>query len=123
MIELTLWSLATLLMLWVFFLAVMHLRDARDEGLLTGPVVAPAYFVTAIGYLLDVLVQVTLACLAFWELPPKRPTFPWFEPTVSNRLERWSQKDRSLRQRFAAALRKQALSRFDKRGGHGVYKH
>jgi hypothetical protein len=113
------WSLAAVPLLWVFFLAVMHLRDAKDDGQLTGPIVGPAYLVLAVGYMLDVLVQFTWASAWFRELPPRRAGFPWLELTVSTRTKRWAATEaNTFNKRTSVALRKHALSRFDRTGRH-----
>lgn len=114
------WFAATSpLWLWVFFLAVMHLRDARDDGLLTGPIVVPAYVVLAFGYLIDVFVQLVWATPWFREWPPRTARFPWFETTVSSRTKRWAATEaNTFNKRVSVALRKHALSRFDRTGGH-----
>lgn len=105
--------------LWVFFLAVMQLRDARDAGRLRGWAKGPAVLVLAVGYSLDVLAQVTWASLWFRELPPRRGRFPWFEPTISDRTKRWAaMPDDSFRRRSARELRAVMLAPFDKTGGH-----
>lgn len=107
------------LWLWVFFLAVMHLRDARDDGTLTGPVVGPAYLVLAIGYALDVFVQLVWACVWFRELPPRHDRFPWFEATVSHRTRRWAAREGTeYRVTSARYLRRVFLAGFDRTGGH-----
>lgn len=53
---------------WVFFLAVMMLRHARDAGRMPKPTVPFAYFVLAIGYALDVMLNLASSIL-FIELP------------------------------------------------------
>lgn len=107
------------LWLWVFFLAVMHLRDARDAGQLTGPIVGPAYLVLAIGYTLDMFVQCTWGIAWFREWPPRVSKFPYFETTISSRTKRWALTEaNTFNKRTAVALRKHALSRFDRTGGH-----
>lgn len=72
------------IVLWVLFLAVMKLRDARDAGTLRAR--TPAYclglFVLAIGYAVDALVNLTGATLLFLELPR--------ELTVTARCKRLS---------------------------------
>lgn len=106
--------------LWVFFLAVMHLRDVRDAGLLTGHVVGPAYAVLAVGYILDAFVNLLWGCVWFRELPPRQAKFPYFEPTVSHRTRRWAAKDDADDYRVSSSryLRRVFLARFDRTGGH-----
>ena len=95
--------------LWVYFLAVMKLRDVRDDGHLTGPIKYPAYLVLGIGYALDFGFNVTFANVLFWELPK--------ELTVSERTRRHRDEQtwRGAESRF---LRKSFLAPADKSGGH-----
>ena len=67
-------------LLWVFFLAVMCLKRAKDAGQLTRVTWALGMPVLAIGYLLDAFVNVTLMTLVFCEIPQ--------ETTVTARLKR-----------------------------------
>lgn len=113
------WLLTAPFWLWVFFLAVMHLRDAHDDGLLVGKVKYPAYVVLAVGYAFDVFTQLTWGIAWFRELPPKQEKFPYFEPTISHRTKRWAaMPDDSFNRRTSISLRKHMLSRFDRTGGH-----
>jgi hypothetical protein len=82
--------LKTFFMLWVFFLAVMKLRDIRDAGALVGPIKYPAYAVLAVGYLQDAFGNLLLS---FFVL--ERPQYTgglanWrkWEWTVSDRTKR-----------------------------------
>lgn len=106
-------------LLWVFFLAVMHLRDVRNAGGLEGPAKHVGLAVLAVGYVLDVLAQIVWASPWFWELPPRRGKFPWFEPTVSDRTKRWAAyPGDGWRERSARWLRRVMLAPFDKSGAH-----
>jgi hypothetical protein len=98
-------------LLFVFYLAVMCLKIARDAGKLTPGGKVFGYPVLAIGYLLDFLVQVTLAVLLFWELPR--------ETTVSGRVKRHcATGGGAWRARLAWWLRDQLLAPYDPSGGH-----
>jgi hypothetical protein len=66
--------------LWLFFLAVMNLKQARDEGLLNKTALTLGYPILVIGYLLDALVNVSVMTLLFLEIPQ--------ELTVTSRLKR-----------------------------------
>ena len=65
--------------LWVFYLAVMNLRQAK--GKLSKAVLVIALPILGIAYAIDVLVNVLLATILFVDLPRE-----W---TFSNRLERY----------------------------------
>lgn len=111
--------------LWVFFLAAMNLMQARNEGTL--PIWAhrlglPVVFV---GVVIDVVVQLTLACVIFLE-PPR-------EFTVSGRVKRWVEGPQFIgypggpptkgirwwRYSVALWMRNNLLKPFDRSGGHG----
>jgi hypothetical protein len=107
--------------LWIFFLAVMNLMQARDEGKL--PVWAHRLGMPILiaGVLIDVIVQITLACVIFLE-PPR-------ELTVSGRVKRWVEGPyfsgpptkgiRWWRYSVALWIRSNLLKPFDRSGGHG----
>lgn len=95
--------------LWIFFLAVMNLKGARDAGLL-GPV---AYRlgvpILVAGYLLDFIVNVGPCTLLFLE-PPR-------ETTVTARLKRHAPKD-TWRGDIARWMAAHLLDAFDPSGRH-----
>jgi hypothetical protein len=112
--------------LWIHFLAVMNLMQARDEGKL--PVWANRLGMPILiaGVLIDVFAQFTIACVVFLELPR--------ELTVSGRVKRWVEGPRFIGYpdggpptkgirwwRFSVALwmRVNLLKPFDRSGGHG----
>lgn len=70
-------------LLWVFFLAVMALKRAKDEGKIYRG--HDAYYLAIsvlwIGFVLDFLVNVFFASIIFLEPP--------FELTVTERVARW----------------------------------
>lgn len=135
--QLALWSVVAGFMLFVFFAAVMCLRDARDRGTLVGPVKHLGYIVLALGYTLDFLVQVTIAVALFAELPPRwwftpdwtfklagrTVRFDWLrlpaiESTVSARTKRLKLTGTGWRQARAIWWRTHVLGPLDSSGGH-----
>lgn len=96
-------------LLWVFFLAVMHLQERRDAGTL-GPI---AYRlgvpVLLVGYALDFAVNVSVCSVLFLE-PPR-------ETTVTARLKRHASKE-TWRGRIARFLAAHLLDAFDPSGRH-----
>ena len=98
-------------LLWVFFLAVMHLQEARNAGRLTTWNTRIGYSVLFVGYLLDFVVNMTFAVLLFLELPR--------ETTVSARIERLVMTGTGWRQRVAMWVRSTLLATFDLSGRHG----
>ena len=135
--RLTCWSVLLGFSLFVFFAAVMALRDARDRGVLVGPVKRVGYVVLAIGYALDCLAQLTIASVMFGELPPRwwfRPgwtltlwgrtlRFDWlvlpaFESTVSARTKRLKLTGTGWRQARAIWWRTNILGPLDSSGAH-----
>ena len=94
--------------LWVFFLAVMKLRDVRDSGKLNGQAKYPAYLVLFIGYILDFVVNMIPATVVFLEIPQ--------ELTVSERTKR-HRDEPTWRGAMSRWLRKGFLSIADTSGG------
>lgn len=100
-------------LLWVYFLAVMKLRDVRDAKQLVGPIKYPAFMVLGIGYALDAVVNTFPVSLLVWEWPQ------WHrrEWTVSDRTKRLKLAG-GWRGRFCAWLRTHFLAKADASGGH-----
>ena len=104
-------AVLALWLLWVFFLAVMQLRDARDRGVLTPWGLRLGYTVLIPGLVLDFIVQVTIAIPLFLGLPR--------ELTVSARVNRLVKSGTGWPRRCALWFRTHLLAPFDKTGGHG----
>ena len=102
-------SVSACFLLWVFFLAVMKLRDVRDAGKLNGPAKYPAFAVLFIGYALDFAVNMILATIMFFELPR--------ELTVSERTKR-HRDEQTWRGAMSRGLRKGFLAIADNSGAH-----
>jgi hypothetical protein len=112
------WPLLVLWVLWVFFLAVMSLQSARDRGALTKWGLRIGYTVLIAGYVIDVLCQI-LSSVLFLELPPRKPSFPFFETTVSARVKRLIASGTGWRKSRAQWFRDHLLAPFDTSGRHG----
>jgi hypothetical protein len=95
--------------LWVFYLAVMSLKHARDRGMLTRTTLALGYPVLVIGLILDFCVNVFVMTPLFLELPR--------EATVTARLKRHNRTGTGWRQRLAAWF-EPILDPFDPSGDH-----
>ena len=73
-------GLAAVYNLWIFYLAVMGLKRARNAGLLNRTALVLGYPVLITGYLLDAFVNIFVMTLVLLELPE--------ELTVTSRLKR-----------------------------------
>lgn len=95
---------------WIFYLAVMTLIRARNDGTL--PLVARwmAYPVVAVGLVLDFALHATLGTLLFAE-PPRE----WL---LTQRLSRLIRTDMGWRGDFAAWVCVNLLDAFDPGGRH-----
>ena len=80
--------------LFIFYLAVMNLKRARDAGLLNKTAMALGYPILVVGYLLDAFVNVFVMTLLFLEVPE--------ELTVTARLKRHIQTSDGWRLRLAS---------------------
>lgn len=97
--------------LWVLFLAVMNLGQAKAEGKLHGFALYAGYTVLAVGLLVDLVVQVFVASILWLEFPRE-----W---TVSGRVARLCEHGKGWQQRLALWFRHTLLAPFDRSGGHG----
>jgi hypothetical protein len=73
-------GLAATYLLWIFYLAVMNLKRAKESGLLNKTSTVLGTPVLIIGYLLDAFVNAFVMTFLFWEIPK--------ELTVTSRLKR-----------------------------------
>lgn len=98
--------------LWVFYLAVMHLKRARDHGMLSRPALYLGYPVLLVGYALDVFVQLVPATVIFLDLPR--------ELTLTGRLKRYlnTEPSGSWRESAAVWMCAHLLDQFDPDGRH-----
>lgn len=101
--------IAAVYLLWLHFVAIMHLKHMRADGLLTRSQRAFGYPALVIGLVLDLAVQIAVT-LVFLELPRE-----W---TVSGRLWRLSNGRAGWRQRLALTLRTALLDTADPSGTH-----
>lgn len=108
----TLTCFLSLYVLWVFYLAVMNLKRARDAGTLTRNALYLGYPVLLIGYGIDVLVNLTVCTILFLEIPKE-----W---TVTGRLKRhlYHSEPGSWREVIAAWFCANLLNSFDPDGRH-----
>jgi hypothetical protein len=95
--------------LWVFFLAVMSLKRAKDAGLLTTTAKCFGYPVLFMGLFLDFMGNVFVLSLLLLELPR--------EGTVTSRLKRHNTTGTGWR-KAVAAWAEQLLDPFDPSGDH-----
>lgn len=106
------WPLCGVLLLWtlwVFFLAVMRLKEVRDTVGLTFWCKVFGYPVLFVGLLLDFLCNVFLLSLILLEVPK--------EGTVTARLKRHNRESTGWR-KSVAVWAEQLLDRFDPSGDH-----
>jgi len=100
-------------LLWVYFVAVMHLKHLKEDGKLTGGVKFMGYPALIVGLILDLIVHLVIGTVLFLE-PPARS-----EWTLSARLWRLSNQDRDTwRKRIALFLRQSLLDPVDPAGIH-----
>ncbi len=104
-------GLAAFFLLWVLFLAVMNLNEAKLAGTLPRAVIVPAYITLGLGLVVDFFVQVTFASVLWLELPR--------ETTVSARVARLIKSGHGYRYDLAVWFRDHLLKPFDRSGGHG----
>lgn len=105
-----LYSLASLYLLWVMYLAVMSLARAREVGALSKPALILGYPLFAVGLAFDVLVNVVILSVVFLELPK--------EATFTGRVSRHCLNGTGWRKRLACWICHDFLDAFDPSGRH-----
>jgi len=96
-------------LLWIFYLAVMNLKRAKNAGMLTRTAKALGYPVLFVGWILDAFVNVFVLTLVMLELPR--------ELLVTTRLKRHNRYGRGWRKSFARWF-EPLLDPFDPSGDH-----
>lgn len=105
------WLLISPWLLWVFYAAIMRLKQVRDAGGLTVAMKVFGYPALAAGLVLDAFVNLVIGSAVFQERPRE-----W---TLSGRLWRLSNDPTAgWRQRWALALRVALLDAIDPSGTH-----
>lgn len=96
--------------LWLLYVLVMGLYRAKLQGRLSRVALVLGFPVYAIGYLLDVFVQMTVASVLFLELPR--------EGLVTGRLTRHIKRGKGWRRDLARWICFHLLDPFDPHGVH-----
>lgn len=97
--------------LWILFLAVMNLKQAKDADQLHGFAYGLGKTVLVEGLIVDAIIQLTVANLIWLEFPR--------ELTVSGRVARLCEHGTGFRKARAIWFRDTLLRIFDRSGGHG----
>ena len=95
--------------LWVFYLAVMNLKRAKDAGMLTRTAAVLGYPVLFVGWILDAFVNVFVLTVVMLELPR--------ELLVTTRLKRHNRYGHGWRKSFARWF-EPLLDPYDPSGDH-----
>lgn len=95
--------------LWIFYLAVMNLKRAKDAGLLSTTAKVLGYPVLIVGYLLDCFVNFTVMTILLLEIPR--------ETTVTARLSRHNETSTGWR-KAVALWAEPLLDPYDPSGNH-----
>lgn len=103
------WAVLACYGLWVFYLAVMALKRARDTVGLSKWATRFGYPVLFVGLLLDIIVNWFIVTLLLLEFPQ--------ETTVTSRLKRHNREGTGWRQKLAAWF-EPMLDPFDPSGDH-----
>lgn len=94
---------------WSLYLAVMHLKTARNSGKLTTAAKVMGYPWLVVGYVIDVLFNAVIGSVIFFELPR--------ELLFTSRVSRLNDSD-GWRGRLARWVCTQLLDPFDPDGKH-----
>lgn len=92
------------------YILVMGVQRAHLDGRLHGPLRGLCLPMVALGYAMDLLANVTVASLAFWELPR--------ELLVTKRLQRHLESFAGWRWKLATWICNSLLDPFDPSGKH-----
>lgn len=102
--------IGSIYLLWFFYLAVMSLARAKENGTLSRPALFLGFPIFLIGYALDIAVNLVVMSLIFLELPRE-----W---TVTGRVKRHIYHGSGWREALAAWFCHHLLNAFDPDGRH-----
>lgn len=103
------YSILAFWLLWVFYVAVMHLKKVRDTVGLTPASKVFGYPTLFVGLVLDCLINITVCTVLFLDLPR--------ETLVTARLQRYVRGD-GWRKKAALWFGVELLNDFDPSGNH-----
>lgn len=104
------YSFAIVYITWIFYLAVMNLARARDNGTLSKVAYVFGLPVLYVGLFFDALVTIFVGTILFLDLPR--------ELTLTGRLQRLSKKPDTWRGKLAIWICRNLLDTFDPSGDH-----
>jgi hypothetical protein len=103
-------TLLALYVLWVAYVAVMHLDKINHEQGLNLPSKVLGYPLLVAAFVLDIALNWIVFTVLFLELPQ--------ELTVSHRLKRWNRTQTGYRKWLIVHIFEPLLDPYDKRGNH-----
>jgi hypothetical protein len=106
------YAVLSVYVLWLFYLAVMNLKRAKDAGTIPRLSLWLGYPILIVGLVLDWLVNVVVFTVLFLELPGSATEL------VTGRLDRHYNNGKGWRQRLAGWFGDHLLHAFDPRGRH-----
>lgn len=106
----SLYTLLSIYLLWIFYLAVMNLHRVHKTTGLSKTTFIFGVPVLAVGLLLDVLVNISVCSLLFLDIPR--------ELTVTARLQRYNKASDGWRKKTALWIAEHFLDVFDPSGKH-----
>lgn len=112
--KIALYSFLLMNLTWIYYIAIMHLRDAKDAGRLSGFAKYLGYSNLAIGLVLDVLVNLVPVTILLLEVPR---IFDG-ELLTTTRLSRHIKEGDGWRRSVALWCCKNLLSTFDSDHNH-----
>ena len=95
---------------WLFYLAVMNLKRAKDAGTISRVALFFGYPVLFIGLLLDLTLNIAVCTVLFLDLPR--------ETLMTGRLKRYNETDTGWRKDLALWFAHNLLDVFDPSGKH-----
>lgn len=104
------YSFALLYSTWLFYLAVMNLKRAKDAGTISRVALFFGYPLLWAGLALDILLNVTVCTVMFFDLPQ--------ETLTTSRLKRYDRTDKGWRKKLALWWAHNLLDVFDPSGKH-----
>ena len=110
MLTYLLFSFLSIYSLWLFFLAVMNLKRAKDAGSISKIALYLGYPILFVGYFIDFVTNVFVLTIFLFDLPK--------ELTVTARLKRYKAEGSGWRYNFSAWFATNLLDTFDPSGKH-----
>jgi hypothetical protein len=112
LLDYLLYSFSSVYLLWLFYLAIMNLKRAKDAGTMTPVALVLGYGIAVPGLLIDIAVNITVGTVLFLDVPRLSRL------TLSARMSWYYEHDTGWRRSLSEWFARNLLNTYDPSGKH-----